>query len=448
MTRRIVPFGSREDRRRVRPTRERHNVADESEFDPYYVWLGITREEQPPNFYRLLDVRIYESDLSVIDIGFHRRMAYLRGIKDGSRLDAAERLKNELTNARLCLMRPEKKALYDEELRRRTARDEALRDEIRRSQIVDFRREVERAFHDGVVDEREREELHQLARRMNLPGDVAVGVYNEVKAAFASRADEARRQEQARLAAERTRALADAEARRKEDLSKARRHAAGEREPPRPSPPPRNPEPIELEFVRSPTDDGSTGITLLPPSDYESAGRQALPPSPNATTTTQNAAPHPTAPHQSGSRGVVPPPSVRPVAPRTSDRVTQDPILPGRSEGVERRIIDVRSSIEMWMTISCISNLFLALVYGLAGALAVTCVGMVFGLPWLIVGISEARHLSKSSRHLAFATGAATIGVFECVVGVCNPLSFVAGLIVINRSNAVIGICNQFGVRE
>ena len=31
-------------------------------FDPYYKWLGIPREEQPPNHYRVLGIRVFEED--------------------------------------------------------------------------------------------------------------------------------------------------------------------------------------------------------------------------------------------------------------------------------------------------------------------------------------------------------------------------------------------------
>ncbi len=54
------------------------------EFDPYYLWLGIPRPEQPPNYYRLLDVQAFETDASVIETGFNRRMAYLRNVKGGA----------------------------------------------------------------------------------------------------------------------------------------------------------------------------------------------------------------------------------------------------------------------------------------------------------------------------------------------------------------------------
>ena len=35
-------------------------------FDPYHKWLSIPPEEQPPNHYRLLGTKPFESDLDVI----------------------------------------------------------------------------------------------------------------------------------------------------------------------------------------------------------------------------------------------------------------------------------------------------------------------------------------------------------------------------------------------
>lgn len=90
-------------------------------FDPYIVWLGISPAEQPAHHYRLLDVRLFESEAAIIDDGFNRRMAYLRSIKDGEYLELAERIKDELTTARLCLMSPGKRSSYDASLRARTA---------------------------------------------------------------------------------------------------------------------------------------------------------------------------------------------------------------------------------------------------------------------------------------------------------------------------------------
>ena len=36
-------------------------------FDPYYKWLGIPPQDQPPHHYRLLGIELFEPDRDVID---------------------------------------------------------------------------------------------------------------------------------------------------------------------------------------------------------------------------------------------------------------------------------------------------------------------------------------------------------------------------------------------
>ena len=47
-------------------------------FDPYHVWLGIPPEEQPPNHYRLLGLRPFETNADVISNALDQRRAFLR----------------------------------------------------------------------------------------------------------------------------------------------------------------------------------------------------------------------------------------------------------------------------------------------------------------------------------------------------------------------------------
>lgn len=101
-------------------------MAEPDDFDAYYMWLGIPPEERPAHHYRLLDVKAFESNVEAIEMGFNRRMLYLRSIKDGARLDEAQQLQEELTEARVCLLNREKKAAYDAELRRRLAPQSTL----------------------------------------------------------------------------------------------------------------------------------------------------------------------------------------------------------------------------------------------------------------------------------------------------------------------------------
>ena len=90
-------------------------------FDPYRKWLGIQPKEQPPNYYRLLSVDLFETDLDVIEGAADRSMGFVRQYQSGEYAEDAARILNELATARLCLMKPEKKAEYDAKLRKELA---------------------------------------------------------------------------------------------------------------------------------------------------------------------------------------------------------------------------------------------------------------------------------------------------------------------------------------
>lgn len=87
-------------------------------FDPYYKWLGIPPKDQPPNHYRLLGVETFESDREVIDSFANRHIEYLQQITDGPHVRDAQKLLNELSAARRCLLDPKKKAKYDKTLKK------------------------------------------------------------------------------------------------------------------------------------------------------------------------------------------------------------------------------------------------------------------------------------------------------------------------------------------
>lgn len=87
-------------------------------FDPYYTWLGIPPEEQPANHYRLLGLRLFESHPDAISNAADRQMMMLRTFQTGSHAGDSQKLLNEVAAAKICLLNPEKKAAYDEHLRR------------------------------------------------------------------------------------------------------------------------------------------------------------------------------------------------------------------------------------------------------------------------------------------------------------------------------------------
>ena len=90
-----------------------------SDFDPYYLWLGIPPQEQPPNHYRLLGIAAFESNASVIDSAASRQSTYLHSVAAGPQRQASQKLLTEIAGARRALLNAESKLAYDAELRTR-----------------------------------------------------------------------------------------------------------------------------------------------------------------------------------------------------------------------------------------------------------------------------------------------------------------------------------------
>ena len=82
-------------------------------FDSYYHWLAIPPDEQPPNHYRLLGLKLFEANAGVIDTSADRQMAHVRSFQTGDRAADSQRLLNELATARRVLLDPQKKSAYD-----------------------------------------------------------------------------------------------------------------------------------------------------------------------------------------------------------------------------------------------------------------------------------------------------------------------------------------------
>jgi hypothetical protein len=87
------------------------------DFDPYYQWLGIPPKYQPPSHYRLLALEEFEGNPDVIESAADRQMAHVRLFQNGPQGEISQKLLNEITAAKLCLLNPGKKAEYDKKLR-------------------------------------------------------------------------------------------------------------------------------------------------------------------------------------------------------------------------------------------------------------------------------------------------------------------------------------------
>lgn len=90
-----------------------------SEFDPYQDWLEIPPEEQPANHYRLLGIALWETDPEVIRAAAEKRTTYLKTKQPGPQSNLAQKLKNEIAAAKLCLLNAAKKMAYDGQLESR-----------------------------------------------------------------------------------------------------------------------------------------------------------------------------------------------------------------------------------------------------------------------------------------------------------------------------------------
>lgn len=94
-------------------------------FDPYHKWLGIPPSQQPPTHYRLLGLEAFESDRDVIDAAANQRTSYLQDLAAGEHGAASQKVLNEVAAARRCLLNPNAKTAYDDELRRATTKPSA-----------------------------------------------------------------------------------------------------------------------------------------------------------------------------------------------------------------------------------------------------------------------------------------------------------------------------------
>ncbi len=90
---------------------------DETDF--YHRWLGIPPQEQPVSYYRLLGIPLFEDDLEVIANSADRQRSFVKrqsgNVKKFESL--GQKILNEIEVARICLMNPDKRQAYNEQLR-------------------------------------------------------------------------------------------------------------------------------------------------------------------------------------------------------------------------------------------------------------------------------------------------------------------------------------------
>ena len=106
-------------------------------FDPYHKWLAIPPEEQPPNYYRLLSMKVFESDTNVIASAADKQMAHVRSFQTGQHSALSQQILNEISTARICLLNAAKKAAYDAVLRGQLAASEGARSRLAKAEPLE-----------------------------------------------------------------------------------------------------------------------------------------------------------------------------------------------------------------------------------------------------------------------------------------------------------------------
>ncbi len=97
------------------------------DFDAYHLWLGIPPDEQPPSYYRLLGLRLFEENVEVIRNSADRQRSHVKRLGINQYEQRGQEMLNEIEMAKICLLRPEKRQAYDEKLRAELSHRDALR---------------------------------------------------------------------------------------------------------------------------------------------------------------------------------------------------------------------------------------------------------------------------------------------------------------------------------
>ena len=92
------------------------------EFDPYLEWLGIQSTERPLDHYALLGLTRFESSEALIDQHSVQRIELLQDIATGSeQVEISQKILNEVSAARVCLLDRQKRIKYDLQLKKQLA---------------------------------------------------------------------------------------------------------------------------------------------------------------------------------------------------------------------------------------------------------------------------------------------------------------------------------------
>jgi len=85
-------------------------------FDPYHRWLAIPQGQRPPTYYQLLGIAPNETDAEVIQEAALRQASHIRTYQTGRYAKESQALLNEIGQAKVTLLNPEKRKEYDARL--------------------------------------------------------------------------------------------------------------------------------------------------------------------------------------------------------------------------------------------------------------------------------------------------------------------------------------------
>ena len=87
------------------------------DFDPHIEWLGIPPKDQPPNYYQLLGIKLFEADLNLITRAANERMRLVESFRSDDNSLLLKIILKNIVAAKVCLLEPIGKTEYDKSLR-------------------------------------------------------------------------------------------------------------------------------------------------------------------------------------------------------------------------------------------------------------------------------------------------------------------------------------------
>ncbi|MCH2124589.1 MAG: hypothetical protein MK165_07350 [Pirellulaceae bacterium] len=85
-------------------------------FDPYWEWLRIRPHEHPLDHYALLGLARFEANFEIIRRVADERMEHVYGLQSNAHAEVGQRILDELSGAKACLLDSHAKSIYDANL--------------------------------------------------------------------------------------------------------------------------------------------------------------------------------------------------------------------------------------------------------------------------------------------------------------------------------------------